>query len=98
MSNSIVAYALPLATVFMIALIIWAPTVIVFVRRRQADKRLLTAHLVAVLAGELAILLAVAAVGSYAGLRDAGGYLLAVALVIGALGPHALKLGFRRNG
>ncbi|HSQ06037.1 MAG TPA: hypothetical protein VLN59_18515 [Burkholderiales bacterium] len=97
MNNDFFAYGLPVAAVVAVALIIWVPTVVVFIRRRQGDSRLTPSHLFAVLAGELAILLAIAAIVAFAGLQNAGGYLLAIALVIGAIGPHALTFRFRRD-
>jgi hypothetical protein len=98
MNGSIFEYGFPIAALVMIALIIWTPTVLVFIRRQQGDKRPTHARLFAVLAGEFAVLVAIAAAVDYAGLRDVGGYLLAFALVIGALGPHALSFKSRRGG
>jgi len=98
MTSSLVEYGLPIAATIVMALIIWGPTVFVFFRRRQRDDELAPAHLWMVLFAEFAALLAIAAIANFAGLEDAGGYLLAIALVIGALGPQALRFTKSRRG
>ncbi len=99
MTSSIAEYGLPVAATIVMALIIWGPTVAVFLRRRQRDQALTPACLGIVMFAEFAVLLTIAAIANFTGLQDAGGYLLAIALVIGALGPQALKFtGSRRGG
>lgn len=98
MMSSLVEYGLAIAATMVMALIIWGPTVFVFFRRRQRDEQLTTAYLGIVLFAEFAVLLTVAAIADFAGLQDAGGYLLAIALVIGALGPQALRFSKSRRG
>ena len=97
MTSDLSAYGLPVAAMAMIALIIWAPTVFIFIKRHQGDKHLTPAHLFTVLAGELGTLVVIAAIADFVGLNNIGGYLLAIALVIGAFGPHALSFKFRRK-
>ncbi len=98
MTSSLVEYGLPIAATIVMALIIWGPTVLVFFRRRQRDETLAPAQLWIVLFAEFAALLVIAAIADYAGLKDPGGYLLAIALVIGALGPQALRFTKPRRG
>ena len=94
MSNVLSSYGWPILVFVLLALITWGPTLVSFFRKRRQGSPVRVRHLLLVLFGELGVLLALAAGAEAVGVRNAGAYLLAIALLIGAAG--AQLFGSRR--
>ncbi len=79
-----------------LGLITWAPTVIAYRRRRKRGERVSIPPLITALLIEMtAVVIAVATVAGL-GVPNPGGYLLAIALLVGAVGAQVFsRLGFK---
>jgi hypothetical protein len=88
MPNALFTYAWPVFVVVLMAFITWGPTVVTFLRKRRHGIPVHLRHLLVVLFVELVALIALAASADAVGLRNPGGYLLVIALVIGAGGAQ----------
>jgi hypothetical protein len=88
MSDALITYAWPVFAVVLLALITWGPTLVTFFRKRRHGIPVTLKNLGIVLALELLALIALAAGANAIGLSNAGGYLLVIALLIGAGGAQ----------
>ena len=98
MSNVLVVYGFPILAAATFALITCGPTVLSFRRKRRSGERVLLRHLCAALSLEIVALVALAVTVDALGLRNPGGYVLALALVTGAGGAHAFSLMRFKHG
>jgi hypothetical protein len=74
--------------------ITWGPTVLVYRRRRQRGDALRIPNLITALLVELAVVIVAGAVVDRLGVPNPGAYLLAIALLVGAVGGQV----FARRG
>ena len=86
MNDAFVTYGFPVFAVAVLALITWGPTLLVFRRKRRGGETVNLRKLTIALLVELVAVVALAAAADAFGLLNPGGYLLAIALVIGAAG------------
>jgi hypothetical protein len=91
MSNALFTYGFPIFAVTVLALITWGPTMFIFYRKRRRGETVLLRHLSSALIIELAAVVALAVVADAFGLLNPGGYLLAIALLIGAAGAQVFS-------
>jgi hypothetical protein len=91
MSNALFALGFPVFAVTVLALITWGPTVVIFFRKRRRREAVLARHLLGALLIELAAVIALGAAADAFGLLNPGGYLLALALLIGAAGAQVFS-------
>ena len=86
MNDAFATYGFPVLAVAVLALITWGPTLLVFrLKRRGGETGNLRKLTIALLVEAVAVV-ALAAAADVFGLLNPGGYLLAIALVIGAAG------------
>src|SRR2546423_14914332 len=91
MSIALVTYGFQIFAVTVLALITWGPTLLIFYRKRRRGETVLARHLSGALLIELAAVVALAAAADAYGLLNPGGYLLAIALLIGAAGAQVFS-------
>jgi hypothetical protein len=91
MINALFTLGFPIFAVIVLALITWGPTVVIFFRKRGRGETVLARHLSSALLIELAAVIALAAAAAAFGLLNQGGYLLALALLIGAAGAQVFS-------
>lgn len=89
--NTLSGYGFPIAVVLILGLIVWGPTLYSVRRKRRSGERVSLRHVGITLFIELAALLALGAIVQFSSLRDPEGYLLAIALLDGAIGSHVFS-------
>jgi len=98
MSNALSTYGYPVALTAILGLIVWGPTLFSFRRKRRNGETVTLRHVGVALLIELAVFVALTAGAPHVGLREPGGYLLAFALFVGAVGAHVFSsMKFKRD-
>jgi hypothetical protein len=90
-TNVLSGYGFPIAAAVILGLIVWGPTLYSVRRKRRSGERVSLRHVCIALFIELAALLALGAIIQFSSLRDPEGYLLAIALLVGAIGSHVFS-------
>lgn len=91
MSGTFFSAAASIFAGLLLALITWGPTILVFRRKRERGEAVRPRHLALALIGELMGVTTIAVLADTFGLHDIAGYLLAIALLVGAAGAQAFS-------